>query len=581
MLALSAAPATIEEADDGATPGVEENVSELTVTLTNAKTFAGEQTLTLTFAGTAEAGTHYTVAPVDADPDAGGHQVTLAAGASSVAVTVSAVDNATADGARTIEVSGAHDGTQFGSPVTVTIDDDDVPNTAPTAADGEVTTNEDTAYAFDAGDFNFADADTGDVLASVTVVTLPAAGVLALDGAPVTADQSVAKADLDADSLVYTPPAHANGDDFASFTFRVSDGTDESASTYTMTVDVTAVNDPATGKPVIGGTARVGETLSVDLSGITDVDGKTQADNGDAGYAYAYQWLHVDGVTQTPIAGATVATYPLTAADASKSVAVRVTFTDDHDHEEVVTSDAEVVALTVTIEANHETIGGGLEDLVFTLERSGATTGALEVTVALTQDEAWLVAADLSHEVTFQAGDDTARLKIAADDFSFDPTASGELAATVSVDGMESGSVTVEVISVDGPLVTVRLGERAYTFSEPQGDASVDIVLEVAPGLPRVGRELYLSLEAIYGTAVSPDDYLALSVYAEFGGADFDETSGAGGCGRQRRCRSSSWTTTSTRARSGSSFACPRRRAPPTRCSTSWPSTARCARRTA
>ena len=62
---------------------------------------------------------------------------------------------------------------------------------------------------------------------------------------------------------------------------------------------------------------------------------------------------------------------------------------------------------------------------------------------------------------------------------------------------MESGSVTVEVISVDGPLVTVRLGERAYTFSEPQGDASVDIVLEVAPGLPRVGRELYLSLEAI------------------------------------------------------------------------------------
>ena len=74
-----------------------------------------------------------------------------------------------------------------------------------------MTTNEDTAYAFDAGDFNFADADTGDVLASVTVVTLPARGVLALDGAPVTADQSVAKADLDADSLVYTPPAHANG----------------------------------------------------------------------------------------------------------------------------------------------------------------------------------------------------------------------------------------------------------------------------------------------------------------------------------------------------------------------------------
>ena len=153
----------------------------------------------------------------------------------------------------------------------------------------------------------------------------------------------------------------------------------------------------------------------------------------------------------------------------------------------------------VAIAANHAEIGAGLEDLVFTLTRpEEEATGALEVTVALTQDETWLVAADLSHEVTFQAGDDTATLTIAADDFSLDPTASGELAATVSVDGREGDSATVEVISVDGPLVTARLGERAYTFSEPQGDASVDIVLEVAPGLPRVGRELHVTLEARY-----------------------------------------------------------------------------------
>ncbi len=433
VLALSADPATIAEADDGDTPDVVENVSELTVTLTNAKTFAGEQTLTLSFAGTAEAGTHYEVAPADADPDTGGHQVTLAAGAASVTVTVSAVDNATADGARTIEVTGAHDGTQLGSPVTVTIADDDVPNTAPTAADGEVTTDEDTAYEFAAGDFNFADADTGDALASVTVVTLPAAGkgVLALDGAPVTADQSVAKADLDADKLVYTPPANANGEDFASFTFRVSDGTDESALAYTMTVDVTAVNDAATGQPTIGGTVQVGQTLTADLTGIGDVDGRTKADNGDSGYAYAYQWLRVDGGTETAIASATGATYTLTAADAGKSVAVRVTFTDDVGTEENVTSDATA-------------------PVVF--------AGALVLNVDL------------------MAGDGTVNIAEKASGFTIGGDTAAEVGVSVTV---EIGSATLDATSAD------ESGSARWSVSVPAGASyitgtSVDVSVEAS-----------------------------------------------------------------------------------------------------
>ena len=43
-----------------------------------------------------------------------------------------------------------------------------VQNNAPTAEDKTVTTVEDTGYAFQASDFNFADTDTGDALASVT-----------------------------------------------------------------------------------------------------------------------------------------------------------------------------------------------------------------------------------------------------------------------------------------------------------------------------------------------------------------------------------------------------------------------------
>ena len=231
-----------------------------------------------------------------------------------------------------------------------------VQNNAPTAEDKTVTTAEDTGYAFQASDFNFADTDTGDALASVTVVTLPGSGELELDGAAVTASQVVPADDLG--DLVFTPAADANGDAYTSFTFKVSEGIDESASAYTMTIDVTAVNDAATGGPSISGTATVGQTLKASTSGIGDVDGKTKADAGDMDFAYAYQWVRVDGTTETDISGATSGTYTLADADAGKKVKVKVTFTDDDGTTEgplssgAYPSGATVLNLTVTLAVN-------------------------------------------------------------------------------------------------------------------------------------------------------------------------------------------------------------------------------------
>ena len=48
-------------------------------------------------------------------------------------------------------------------------------NAAPTAANGKVTTDEDTDYTFAAGDFSFSDTDMDDTLASVAVTMLPGA----------------------------------------------------------------------------------------------------------------------------------------------------------------------------------------------------------------------------------------------------------------------------------------------------------------------------------------------------------------------------------------------------------------------
>ena len=125
-----------------------------------------------------------------------------------------------------------------GTPFQIRVNGTTVPNTPPTAADNAVTAGVDTAYTFEADDFGFADTDPGDMLASVRIVTVPTPGTLALDGTAVLADAVVTKAQIDGGMLTFTPVAGASGIGYASFTFKVNDGTDDSADAYTMTIDV-------------------------------------------------------------------------------------------------------------------------------------------------------------------------------------------------------------------------------------------------------------------------------------------------------------------------------------------------------
>ena len=86
---------------------------------------------------------------------------------------------------------------------------------------------------------------------------------------------------------------------------------------------IRVVNNAATGAPSVTGTAQVGETLTADLSGITDADGKPSDAQG-----FGYQWVRVDGRTATEIAGARAPRYSLADADVGKTIKVTVSFTD-------------------------------------------------------------------------------------------------------------------------------------------------------------------------------------------------------------------------------------------------------------
>ena len=149
------------------------------------------------------------------------------------------------------------------------------------SVDSSVTTHEDTDYVFTVEDF-------GGQLEHVEITSLPARdkGTLSLDGTVIAAVRQFTATELGEGKFTYTPPADANGDDFASFKFKVSDGEADSAE-YTMTIHVLAVDDPPEfppddnsrsvaentpsgidfGEPVSATDPDIGDTLTYSLAG--------------------------------------------------------------------------------------------------------------------------------------------------------------------------------------------------------------------------------------------------------------------------------------------------------------------------
>ena len=105
-------------------------------------------------------------------------------------------------------------------------------------------------------------------------------------------------------------------------------------------------NTPAEGEPRIDGIPELGQTLSVDTTGIEDVDGLDDV-------VFQYQWLADDA----DIAGATDATYTLVSGDVGKAIRVRVSFADDGGNEETLTS-APTVVTAAGLQLQSATVDG-------------------------------------------------------------------------------------------------------------------------------------------------------------------------------------------------------------------------------
>ena len=135
-----------------------------------------------------------------------------------------------------------------------------------------------------------------------------------------------------------------------------------------------AANSPATGTVTISDSApHFGEALAVTVSDVVDGDGVP------ATPSYSYQWVRVDGSTESDIGSATSSSYTPVAADVGKKLKMRVRFTDNASNAETLTSgntQAVTQDVSVTMSVNPATIDEGAATLTTTLTVKAVTEAA-------------------------------------------------------------------------------------------------------------------------------------------------------------------------------------------------------------
>ena len=101
----------------------------------------------------------------------------------------------------------------------------------------------------------------------------------------------------------------------------------------------TPVNQDATGRPVILASAEGAGILFADTEGIADGNGLPITGTGSSfvTFTWSYQWIRVDGGTQTNV-GTNSASYQPVEADVGNLIKVRVSFRDGNNYSEARTS---------------------------------------------------------------------------------------------------------------------------------------------------------------------------------------------------------------------------------------------------
>ena len=238
-------------------------------------------------------------------------------------------------------------------------------------------------------------------------------------------------------------------------------------------------NAAPTGAPTIDNpTPMAGQTLTADASGINDPDGLTVTDA-----TFTWQWIRVpSGGTDTPIAGATAATYTVGAADVGATLKVAATFTDDDGTEETVESAATsavaaaaVTLPTVTVARVSTPVEEG-EDAQFTVTRTVVTTGALTVAYRVSETGDMVAAGDEDAQtVDFADGDTQQTVTVPTVE---DSVHEADSTVTVTLTADTGGEPTYLLGAPTTAEVTVEDDDNAAPTGAPTIDDTTPVVGE-------------------------------------------------------------------------------------------------------
>ncbi len=305
-------------------------------------------------------------------------------------------------------------------------------------------------------------------------------------------------------------------------------------------------NAPPVGLPVVTGKTLVQETLTVSVTGITDVDGLSDA-------VFRYRWFRsadpADPASDVEIASAVSMAYTLQPTDEGALIRVRVTFTDGGGTEEILFSEptATVAALVTTFDASSAleesgtvTIGvstGGISlagDETVELEFGGTATRGSDYRVD--EEQLILLAGSSMVETTVTLLDD----EVDDDGETIEITAL-HLGRTV-------GTQTVRIVDQDERGVTISKsalpvpedGAETYTVvltSEPTATVEVRLTLDPAssdvsarPSLLPFTPADWDAPQTVTVSAADDSDAVADSSVAishEVSGGDYDSVTAA------------------------------------------------------
>ena len=301
-------------------------------------------------------------------------------------------------------------------------------------------------------------------------------------------------------------------------------------------------NNKATGTPTIGGYpvvvgqelfARISTGIIEDADGLSNLERELQA-------GYTFQWVRVDGHTETNIDGAKDRTYALTAADAGKQVKVEVSFFDDLGAEETIESDP-VTVLSDDATLSALTLANATDDEAIPLNETFAATrtrytataasGVTRVTVTPTKSHAgaaieYLGASNMAladanpdktgQQVNIDVGVNTIKVKVTSEDNRMTQTYTltvtrSPASCPVPDFGTRRHVWTGTVTAADAPLAGVRgfsaegsgSIDPTTTFSIGENTYTIETLGVYVMGNPSAGNLAFFANDGLTTTEVA------------------------------------------------------------------------------